>query len=179
MDVSVLFIHVVKTTLNIFQYNLKKHYCLSHFGGFVKFPFTNGSKCKHAHTPFSNSQKLLAVTEEKTEFTTSTAANKDTTFYRTTQVFDFSHKLNVLTFSEQLYPKRKSSWLSSWTASLHSEDMANGTTFLCKKPNKITRQLLLKKKKIDFLLGLPLPNQDKCLIRSLEAEEEKALVSFT
>lgn len=67
MDVSVLFIHVVKTTLNIFQYNLKKHYCLSHFGGFVKFPFTNGSKCKHAHTPFSNSQKLLAVTEEKTE----------------------------------------------------------------------------------------------------------------
>lgn len=117
---SLLFIHTVKATSNSLHYNLKKHYSIWHFWGFVKFPVTKGSKCKHAHTPFTNSQKLLAVTEEKVESTTSTEANEVITFFRKTQAFGYSHKLNVLTLSEQLYPKRKTSWLSPGTADLHS-----------------------------------------------------------
>lgn len=70
----VLFIHTVKATLNILEYNLKKSITVFGILFFVKFPVTMWSECNSPS--FSNSHKLITVSEKNAESTISTAANR-------------------------------------------------------------------------------------------------------
>lgn len=70
----VLFIHTVKATLNILKYNLKKALQCLAFWFLLRFPVTMWSECNSPS--FSNSHKLITVSEKKAESTISTAANR-------------------------------------------------------------------------------------------------------